>query len=203
MKEKKSMDKTLAFFDFDGTITKRDSFLDFLLHSINIPRLAGGTIILLPVITGFLLKLVTNEKAKQTVLSFFFKGIPEEEFYKTGDNYGTRRLPAIVKKDALQRIIWHKQQGHRVVVISASLKCWLQRWCEKLGVELICTRMEVINGHLTGRFDGKNCYGPEKERRIRELFSPDEYYIYAYGDSRGDNEMLALADEKFYRFFKK
>lgn len=205
MKETKNIDpgKILALFDFDGTITKMDSFLDFLLFSIKLPRLLGGLFILMPVIAAFLLKIITNEKAKQIVLSFFFKGLSKEEFYKIGDTYCEKRISAIVKDDAVQRIEWHKQQGHRVVVISASLKGWLSGWCEKQGVDLICTQMEIANGCLTGRFNGKNCYGPEKVRRIKEQFALDEYYIYAYGDSHGDHEMLALADEKFYRFFER
>lgn len=155
------------------------------------------------IIIGYVFRMITNENAKQKILSYFFKGMSKEEFYKLGDNYSIARLPAIVKNDALQRIKWHQQQDHPVIIVSASLKCWLKGWCKKQGVELICTQMEIVDGHLTGMFNGKNCYGREKVRRIKELFHPEEYYVYAYGDSRGDREMLALADEKFYKFFKR
>jgi phosphatidylglycerophosphatase C len=198
----KKPDRTLALFDFDGTITKRDSFLDFLLFSVRFPRLLGGLFLLIPVIIAYSLKIITNEKAKQKVLSFFFKGLSKEKFYKIGDHYSANRIPVIIKDDAVQRIQWHKQQDHRVVIVSASLKSWLKGWCEKQGVDLICTQMEVENGYLTGRFNGKNCYGPEKVKRIKEQFAPERYYIYVYGDSRGDKEMLALANKRFYRFFR-
>ena len=157
---------------------------------------------MIPSILAYLLKIMTNEKAKEKVLSFYFKGMTKEEFYKTGNYYSTKRISDIIMQDALQRIQWHKNKGHHVVIISASLKSWLHGWCEKQGLDLICTEMEVKNGVLTGRHDGKNCYGPEKLRRIKERFDLDKYYIYAYGNSRGDREMLDLADEKFYRYFK-
>ena len=157
---------------------------------------------LIPVLFAYFFKIMSNEKAKEKVLSYYFKGLSKEEFYKIGKNYSTNRISDIILTDALQKIKWHKKEGHHVVIISASLKSWLHDWCEEQGLDLICTEMEVKDGFLTGRLNGKNCYGPEKLRRIKERFNLDKYYIYAYGNSRGDKEMLDLADEKFYRHFK-
>jgi len=205
MKDKKTaqQENTIAFFDFDHTITWRDSFLDFLLYTIGIPRLILSSVILIPVICAYMIKIITNEKAKSIVLSFFFKGMTKEKFHALGDVYSSKKLPAIVMEDALQRIRWHKKQGHRVVIISASLRCWLGGWCRTEKVELICSEMETNKGILTGRFNGKNCYGPEKLRRIKEQYDIKNAYIYAYGDSRGDREMLEMADEKFFRHFER
>ncbi|MBN2441451.1 MAG: HAD family hydrolase [Spirochaetales bacterium] len=194
--------KCIALFDFDHTITRKDSFLDFLLSTINLPRLILGSLIQLPVLLAFLFKIMSNEKAKEKVLSFYFKGMTKEQFAGIGDNYSKNRLPAIIMKDALERIEWHKKQNHQVVIISASLRCWLGGWCKEHKIDLICTEMEIQDGIVTGKLKGKNCYGPEKVRRIREHYDLDSYYIYAYGDSRGDKEMLDSADEKFYRHFK-
>jgi phosphoserine phosphatase len=67
---------------------------------------------------------------------------------------------------------------------------------------LIGTKLEVKDGILTGQLATKNCYGSEKVRRIREIYNIDECeHIYAYGDSRGDKELLDFADESFYQFF--
>jgi phosphoserine phosphatase len=51
-----------------------------------------------------------------------------------------------------------------------------------------------VKPDLSG-FISKNCYGQEKVNRLLEV-EPDRknYYLYAYGDSRGDREMLAFAD---------
>lgn len=185
----------IAFFDFDGTISRRDSFLDFLLFAVGWPRFLVGVLLLGPTLIGYLLGLVPNWRAKEMVLDYFFKGWNIEAFQALASRYSRERLPRIVKDSALQRISWHQAAGHRVAVVSAALESWLQDWCEMNGLDLIATRIEVKDGKITGRLAGLNCYGEEKVRRIRERYNLAEFHcIYAYGDSRGDKEMLALAN---------
>jgi phosphatidylglycerophosphatase C len=53
---------------------------------------------------------------------------------------------------------------------------------------------------FTGSLVGANCRGPEKERRLREWLDGEgfgSYVLYAYGDSAGDDQMLAMADHPF------
>jgi HAD superfamily phosphoserine phosphatase-like hydrolase len=103
----------------------------------------------------------------------------------------------------MEKIHWHQKEGHRIVIVSASMKCWLDAWCKNNHIELISTKLEVIDGKLSGKFATKNCHGIEKANRIREMFDLGNYdHIYAYGDSSGDREMLALADESFYKPFR-
>jgi HAD superfamily phosphoserine phosphatase-like hydrolase len=88
----------------------------------------------------------------------------------------------------------HQAEGDRVIIVSASMRCWLQPWCDKNNIELLSTQLEFKNGEFTGRFLTKNCHGKEKENRIKELLNLKDYEtIYAYGDSSGDTQMLALA----------
>jgi phosphatidylglycerophosphatase C len=99
---------------------------------------------------------------------------------------------------ALERIAWHQAQGDRVVVVSASLDAYLVPWCSSLGVELICTELEIRDGLLTGRYVEGDCYGPEKPRRIRLRYALADYdTVYAYGDGDDDLPMLRLADKRF------
>ena len=80
----------------------------------------------------------------------------------------------------MKKIIWHQEQGHKVVVVSASMECWLKKWCEKYSIDLIATRLEIQDGKLTGKFATKNCYGPEKANRIKEVYDLSQFdYIYA------------------------
>jgi len=80
--------------------------------------------------------------------------------------------------------------------VSASMQSWIQPWCDKNNIELLSTQLEFKDGKVTGRFLTKNCHGKEKENRIKELLHVEDYEtIYAYGDSSGDTEMLALADK--------
>jgi phosphatidylglycerophosphatase C len=94
----------------------------------------------------------------------------------------------------MERINWHKTQGHKVAVVSASIDYWLNDWCKLNGLDLISTTLELKNGKLTGRLSGKNCYGIEKVNRIKNRYNLAEFdQIYAYGNSAGDREMLLLA----------
>jgi HAD superfamily phosphoserine phosphatase-like hydrolase len=85
--------------------------------------------------------------------------------------------------------------------VSASADLWLKDWCTQEGIaDLLATQLEVVNGVLTGNLASANCRGPEKVRRIQELLDIRDYErIFAYGDSSGDQEMLALAHEAWYR----
>jgi HAD superfamily phosphoserine phosphatase-like hydrolase len=112
-------------------------------------------------------------------------------------------LNNIVKPKAIDKIKYYINQGHKVVIVTASIECWLRVWCDNNNLELIATKLEVKNKTITGKFETKNCYGPEKVNRINEVYNLSDYdYIYAYGDSRGDKEMLAIADKRYYKYFE-
>jgi HAD superfamily phosphoserine phosphatase-like hydrolase len=103
----------------------------------------------------------------------------------------------------MERIQWHKAQGHKVVIVSASIACWLKPGCDRNGLELIATKLEIKEGIVTGKLLTRNCYGIEKVNRVKEKYRLDDYEtIYAYGDSRGDKELLELANESFYKPFR-
>jgi phosphatidylglycerophosphatase C len=193
----------LVLFDFDGTITKDDSFLKFIRFVVGDVRFLIGLIVLSPILVAYKLKLIPNYKAKQKMLSWFFKGYSENDFRKVANKYSLNHIDKILRPKAMERLKWHKEQNHKIVIVSASIDCWLRSWCEKNGFELLATQLEIENGIVTGKLLTKNCYGQEKVNRIKESYNLKEYeYIYAYGDSRGDKEMLELADENFYKPFK-
>lgn len=193
---------TIAFFDFDGTITKDDSLLKFIRFVVGDARFVLGLFALSPVLVAYQFKLIPNYKAKQKMLSYFFKGMAKDEFFEVANEYSLVHIDKILRAKAMDKIKWHQEQNHTIVVVSASLECWLRPWCEKNGLELIATQLEIKEGMVTGNLRSKNCYGIEKANRIREQYDLARYeYIYAYGDSRGDREMLELADEKFYKIF--
>lgn len=191
---------TLALFDFDGTITKSDSLLKFICFAVGNFRFAVGLIFLSPILIGYKLSIIPNYKAKSKVLSFFFKGYSEKEFKKVAQKYSLSQIDKIVRPKAYDKFLWHKEQGHKIVIVSASIECWLGPWCRKNGFDLLATKLEIINGKVTGNILGKNCYGIEKVCRIKEKYDLSKInYIYAYGDSIGDKQMLELADETFFR----
>ena len=193
----------LALFDFDGTITKDDSLLKFIRFVVGDGRFIFGLVVLSPILVAYKLKLIPNYKAKQYMLSWFFKGMSKDAFLKVANEYSLVHIDKILRPKAIEKINWHKNQGHKVVVVSASIECWLRPWCEKNGLELIATKLEIKDDIVTGKLLSKNCYGVEKANRIKEIYNLKDFeYIYSYGDSSGDKQMLELAHEKFYKPFR-
>jgi phosphatidylglycerophosphatase C len=193
---------TLALFDFDGTITTQDSFLKFIRFVVGDAKFVVGLIILSPILIAFKLKIIPNYKAKSIVISYFFKGYEEVEFKNLAREYSLSQIDKIVRPKAKDRLVWHKDQGHKIVIVSASIDYWIYPWCFKNGFELLATKLETKDGLLTGNILGNNCYGIEKACRIKQNYDLGQIeYIYAYGDSKGDKEMLEIAHKSFYKFF--
>ena len=197
------MKSSLALFDFDGTITTDDSLIKFIRFVVGDVKTMWGMFLLSPMLATYKLKLIPNHKAKQWMLSYFFKEMDEQRFLNVAKEYSLKHIDEILRSKAMEKIVWHKEQGHKVVVVSASMECWLKPWCNKNGLDVIATKIEIKEGMVTGKFLSKNCYGIEKANRVKEAYNLSDYdYIYAYGDTRGDKELLELADENFYKPFR-
>ncbi len=194
---------TIAAFDFDGTLTYHDSLFPFIRMAVGLPRFLWGIIILSPVLSGYAVKIIKNSDAKQAVLKHFFGGLEHSDFQELGHKFATQKLPSMLKPKAMQRLRWHQQQGHQVIIVSASLETYLQPWAEMMQCgQVIGSKIEVVDNHLTGHLNGKNCYGSEKVVRLeKQLGKLNSYYMYAYGDSKGDRELLASADKAFFKIF--
>jgi HAD superfamily hydrolase (TIGR01490 family) len=193
----------IAFFDFDGTITTDDSLIKFIRFVVGDIVFIIGMVVLSPMLIAYKLKLIPNYKAKQYMLSYFFKGMSEEKFMQVANEYSLNHIDTILRPKAMEKIAWHKEQGHKIVIVSASIECWLKPWCNENNLELIATKLDIKNGILTGKLLTNNCYGIEKVNRIQEHYNLNDYnYIYAYGDSSGDKELLELANESSYKPFR-
>ncbi len=192
----------VAAFDFDGTLTRRETLLPFLLHTLGAVAVARHALMLSPTLAGYGLGLIRNDVAKERVFVRCLAGMRNDELQQKAERFAALILPRLLRQEALQRLDWHKRQGHRCVVISASLELYVRPWAIKAGFDdVIATRLETReNGHVTGKLSGANCYGIEKVRRLETLLGVrDGYSLYAYGDSRGDKELLSSADYPYYR----
>lgn len=194
--------RQLVLFDFDGTITKKDTFTEFLIFALGRRRLFVFLLFHLHLLLLCVFDVISIGFIKQKIIYRFFKGYSEEYFQNIASNFVDKKIPNIIRESALKKLIWHKEQNHEVVIVSASFKNWLKIWCEQYGIELLCTELEVKNGTLTGYFFKPNCHGLEKVHRIEEKYELNNYsQIYAYGDSSGDKEMLLLANYAYYKTF--
>ena len=192
----------IAFFDFDGTITKADSTARFIRYLVGDSKFFIGIFFLLPFMFLYILNLISNNSIKQIIIAYFLKGKSINEFKKHAEYFSLNMLEPLIRKKALKQISWHKENGHDVVIVSASIDLWLRPWCIKNDIALISSMLEVNDNVITGKTRKKNCYGLEKVIRIKELYNLSEYsYIYSYGNSRGDYEMLKIANESHYKPF--
>ncbi|RUT07255.1 haloacid dehalogenase [Dulcicalothrix desertica PCC 7102] len=191
----------VAVFDFDGTLTFKDSFLPFLESTHGrfywlylIPHTIS--------IICYLLKTISNHKIKEILLPSFFKRCLQRKIELLSNDFAIKGIPKLLNPVAIEKLKWHQSQGHRIIIVSANLEIYLIPWAKIMGIDsVLATQLHFNNGIFTG-IDGKCCYGQEKVRRLQELLgSLDDYCLHIYGDSRGDKEMLDIADYPYYRIF--
>jgi HAD superfamily hydrolase (TIGR01490 family) len=194
------MKPVIVAFDFDGTVTTKDTLWEFIKHTHRPLRIAGNLIRLSPFLILYKLRFLKNGPTKERLFSVFYKNWPLERF----DRYCRSFIPRIddcLRADVYKKLVDGRQLGHQVVIVSASIENWIAPWAQKEGIEVVlATRIAVDEqGSLTGQFSSENCYGPEKVKRILEKFPARQAYtLIAYGDHKGDLEMLRMADEPHY-----
>ena len=195
--------KKIAFFDFDGTITTKDSWLEIIKFQTGRLAFYTGFILNLHWLIAYKMKLLPNDRAKEKLLTYFFAGIPEPVFQEKCDLFAENKLPGLIRPEALAEIEILRIRDFELVVVSASAGNWIRKWTSQLSLKLVATRLEVKNGLITGRIDGKNCHGRQKVVFIQEQWDLQSYdEIYVYGDTPADKPMLALATKSFYKPFR-
>ena len=196
----------VAAFDFDGTLTRRDTLFPFLLYAAGPVKFFYNILLLSPTLAAYALGFLRNDLAKNKVLHCFLAHKNMTTLQQLAINFAALKLPKLLRSEAMQRLHWHQQQGHRCVVVSASLEIYLQPWASKIGIEdVLGSKLAMhFNGTYSGNLDGENCFGIVKMQRLEALLgSRNGYTLYAYGDSRGDKELLSAADFPFYKSFTK
>ena len=195
--------KGLALFDFDGTISNKDSFVAFMKFTHGTPVFIMGMAMGFLTFFGWKIGLVKSHYTKVKALRSFYKGWTEERMIDARKRFTAEVIPNILFPKGLEKIKWHKEQGHRIIVVTASCGEWLEDWTKQMDLEMLCTEMELKNGVYTGELSKPNCRGKEKVNRIKQHLSLEDYSeVYAYGNDHGDNQMLAIADHPHFREFE-
>jgi HAD superfamily hydrolase (TIGR01490 family) len=195
--------RQLALFDLDGTITTANIFLTFIEHVVGARAFRRGLLSLAPQIALHYARRISPRRIKEIFIEHYFGDRPLEELHAHARDFTRTRLGGLIRPRAMQCIRWHQEQGHRVVIVSACVRTWFDPWVLERDLQVIATELEVREGRVTGRLATENCHGPEKVKRVRACFDLASFdRIYAYGDSAGDREMLAIAHERYYKPFR-
>lgn len=181
----------IVIFDFDGTLTTNDTLIAFIRYACGNAAFVWGFLLHLPLLVLMKLRLYDNGKTKERVFSYFFRGWTEERFTQACGAFAASHRH-LLRQQTVNILRQAQQDGARVLIVTASIDRWVQPFFPD--VEVLGTQVKVNNGLLTGRFQTPNCYGAEKVRRVKECIK-EASHITAYGDSRGDRELLAWADE--------
>ena len=195
----------VAAFDFDGTLTRRDTLGPFLLQTLGWLGFARALLLSSPWLAAYVLRLMSNHRAKARLLQVSLAGRRCDEIEHAARNFMTQHLLSQWQPWARQQLRQHQAAGHRCVIVSASPGIYLHAVGMSLGVDaVLCTEMELIDGRYSGRMAKPNCHGEQKVLRLQAWltaqFGPDAApVLHAYGDTKGDLPMLRLADEAWYR----
>ncbi len=205
--------KRLYAFDFDGTLTTADTLLVFIRYACGTWRFVWGFLVHSPLLVLMKLKLYPNYRAKQRIFAWFFRGMEAETFDALCRRFADDNA-CLIRPKAKALLSKLFAQGESVCVVSASIDNWVRPFFTEMARAsrsafcVLGTQVETDkDGRLTGRYLSNNCYGAEKvERLCKQL--PEltthrcDYHIEAFGDSRGDRELLAFADKAHYKPFR-
>lgn len=182
--------------DFDGTLTTSDSMFRMLRFHRGNAWLVLNLLLLSPMIIAMKVGLCSNHRVKEILLYRCFGAISESGFHELCQRFALANRD-ILRKSLYDNLLQEQQHGATVVVVSASPEPWVAALVPEFHV--VGTKFEFKDGKFTGHFLTPNCYGPEKVKRLTDEFPElqqhrSNYHITAYGDSRGDRELLAFAD---------
>lgn len=193
----------IAFFDFDGTLIKEDSFLLFVKWISSKKKYLFGWMIIVSYYLFYKSGFITQQLFKEKVLKYFIKGRDQEEIKNYAKKFAEKIIEQKITKQAINRLEYHENARDRIVVVSASLDLWLQPWCKIRKYDVVCSIAEITDGRITGKLVGKNCIGEEKVIRIKKAYKLEEYSkIYVYGDSENDRPMLSIGTDAYYNWEK-
>ena len=194
-----AMNVTVAAFDVDNTLTVRDCVVPFMKSVGGISRLSK--VLLTDIGETFQsVRRRDRDSLKMKFVDGVFAGKDAREVESLGIQFASKVADKWLRSDVATRMRWHQEQGHVVILVSASLGAYLHPLGDLLEVDAVmCTELEEKDGLLTGKLVGQNCRGKEKASRVQKWCQDSgiatEDLVYAYGDSSGDTELLELFSE--------
>ncbi|MCR5880514.1 HAD-IB family hydrolase [Phenylobacterium sp. J367] len=196
-------DLPVVAFDFDGTLTVRDSFTAFLRWRAGPARYALGLARLVPALIAYVFHR-DRGRIKAQAVGEFLKGVPHDRLEADARRFAETHARKLLRPDAVAAWKRWRTQRVRLVIVTASPEMTVGPFGRGLGADAVLgTQLSFdADNRVLGAFSGPNCRGPEKIVRLKEVFGPEMRLKAAYGDTSGDREMLAMAEIPGYRVFK-
>lgn len=194
--------KPLSIFDFDGTLTWQDSFVPFLRFAFGNKRFALGMLRTGLSAVHYLYGAMDRDKMKAQLIKNFLTDVDADWLGAKAEAFCAANWHQMMRPQGLVGVAQELIEQRHVSLCSASPALVLAPFARRLGVGLIATELEQVNGRLTGRIAGKNCRRAEKVRRLEQVYGDlSVCHLRAWGNSSGDTELLAAAAEAHYRVF--
>ncbi|WP_095163197.1 HAD family hydrolase [Pseudomonas sp. Irchel 3F5] len=194
--------KVLSVFDFDGTLTRHDSFIPFLKFAFGKREFTRRMLRLALPGLRYVARGVSRDELKAQLISTFLTGVEAQWVARKAEQFHELAWPRLMRPAGLLAVAAERESGALVTLCSASPALVLKPFAERLGIQLIGTELEVIDGRLSGRIVGNNCRCENKVLRLEAVYGPlRQYRLRAWGDTRGDHELLAAAQDAHWRHF--
>lgn len=197
------MGNTLVLFDFDGTITTKDTLFELIKYHKGNNSFYMGMMRHFAELALHKTGFIASQPMKEKVMTHFWENTSEEEFGKICASFASTVLPRLLREQAINTIKEYKAKGFDMAVVSASCEDWVKPFCDKYSLVCLSSILKKKDGKLTGKLEGLNCNGEEKVNRVKAFFDTGSYdSIIAYGDTKGDKPMLQFATEAHYKPFR-
>ncbi len=188
----------LAIFDFDGTLTTRDTTFRFIFFYAGKMKAITALVSIIPQLVLAKFGYLNMQAVKEKLFRNIFGGHAVAAVKLRGDEFGTNEIPLILHSIVYAEVKRLREDGFEILLLSASCRVWLNYWCRKESIDLLCSEMEEVDGFYTGNLLGRNCYGKAKVERLNEAYDLKKIReIYAYGNHRSDLYYMKLADKAF------
>lgn len=198
--------RRVAAFDFDETLTRRDTLVPFLVRVAGPPRFAAACVKVLVAGLRGQVALRDRDAVKERLLAVLFAGRPEAQLRRLAEQYARTILHDGIDDATLARLRAHLDRGDEVIFVSASLEYYLRPVADTLGIhDVIGVELAAIEGMLTGELAHPNVRAEQKAVRLRERLGQPAtgplrgIELWAYGNSSGDHALLEMADHPFWR----
>lgn len=194
--------RMLSVFDFDGTLTRHDSFIPFLRFAFG-NRVFSRRIVTMALPTLRCLgKKMTRDELKEILITTFLTDVEEKWVSTKAEQFCQAYWSRLMRPAGLMAVANEVRSSATVTLCSASPEIVLRPFAERLGIGLIGTQLEVKEGKFTGRISGHNCRCMQKIIRLEKDYGPlTDYDLRAWGDTRGDYELLSAAADPHWRHF--